>query len=264
MRRFRWGGLLSLLVVGLLLLTLGSRAVRLPLSALRTIVRPVERLFTTTASGAGSVLTSFVHIAGLAKRVYRLEDDVSRLRGEVARRESVDQENRELRRTLDLLPASSHRLVTAEVVGVTTDGVTTALRINRGSRHGIERLDPVTAPGGSVVGRVRSVNWLDAVVELPADGAFRVAVRTIGTGAEGVVRGVRGLDVTLEGVPRTQELRSGDQLVTTGLDGVFPPHLFVGTVEAVRTSEQDIFQEARVQLPQNPRAVRFVTVIAGT
>lgn len=244
-------------------LVFGARALGTPVSLLRSLIRPVETVIGTVSRGVSETAVSLTRIGTLARRVRELETEIARLEGEVGRQASVEQENGDLRRALDLLPASPYQLVAAEVVGVTTDGVSTSLRLNKGTRQGVALNDPVIAPGGSVIGRVRDVQWGDALVELPTENTFRIAARALSTGAEGVVRGVRGLEVILEGVPRTQELRVGDQLVTTGLDGTFPPHLLIGTVESIKTVENAIFQEARVRLPISPRGVRMVAVVTG-
>lgn len=264
MRRVPWAvaGLLVLLVT-----VLWGRVVP-GQQTLRSVLHPVARPFDAVTDGVvsrvTSVLQSFLRIAQLARRTKALEVEVAGLRAEEARAESVARENADLRRALDLRPSTPYNVVAADVTGSTTDGATDALRINRGTRHGVARNAPVLAPGGVIVGRVRDAGWTDATVDLLAGGAVRVGVRALSTGAEGVVRGTRGLEAILEGVPRTQELKTGDTLVSTGIDGAFPPHLLVGTIGEIRAPENAVFQEAGVRFPVNARALRIVEILTGS
>ena len=121
--------------------------------------------------------------------------------------------------------------------------------------------DSVAPADGVVVGRVSSVQMTSATIELLTGGKVRAAARTLDTGAEGIVRGVRGLDVVFDGVPRTQTLRVGDRLVTNGIDGRFQPHMLIGTIVSVRAPENAIFQEASVQLPLDLHRLKVVAVL---
>ncbi|TSC64453.1 MAG: rod shape-determining protein MreC [Parcubacteria group bacterium Gr01-1014_106] len=190
-----------------------------------------------------------------------MNEEIARLRAEHAHSASIEQENVKLREALQALPRTGVRVVVADVSGISTDGASAVLRINRGARDGIDADAAVVAVDGVAVGRVSSVQASTATVELLSGGNIRVAARDLETNAEGIVRGVRGLDIIFEGVPRTQSLRVGDRLVTTGLDGYFPPHLFLGTLASVRAPENAIFQEASVQLPLDLHRLTLVAVV---
>lgn len=251
---------------GVLLVLLLFAAFRLgvltvPLNLIRMALNPVESFVGTAGERLAGLLSSFMRIGTLSVRVRSLEQERAQLIAEAAHRESVEQENAQLREELKLLPRARFTVVSADVVGPATDGVSTAIRINRGSRDGVSAGAPVIAADGVIVGRTHTVLAGSATVDLLTGGTVRVTARALTTGAEGIVRGTRGLDVLLEGIPRTEELRVGDRLVTSGIDGVFPPHLFVGTVKAVRAPKHAIFQEGTVQLPLNLHRLRTVAVI---
>lgn len=211
----------------------------------------------------GGRVFSLVRVSALSERLRELETEVARLEGNRARLESVEQENAELRSALRLLPFDRFTLVSADVVGPATDDVTSALRINRGTADGVVEGDPVIAADGVVVGRVAIAHARSATIDLVTGGRVRVTVRTLGTGAEGIVRGVRGLDVIVESVLRTKELRPQDRLVTTGTDGIFPPHLLVGTITSVAAPENAIYQNGSVETPFDLHRLRIVAVITG-
>lgn len=252
-----------LLVGTLVLLTVALRQgwLALPLDLVTMITSPVIQSVTQGGTRVVGVVRSFIAVGGLTERVRFLEEAAARLTAENARLHSVQRENEELRAALDLRPRTAGERVIAEVVGPATDGASTAVRINRGTANGVQPGAPVVAAGSVVVGRVSRALPHSAIVELITGGRFRLTARDVSTNAEGIVRGLRGLDVVIEGVPRTDQLRAGDRLVTTGIDGVFPPHLFIGTVRDVRTPEFAIFQEASVEPPVDIRRLRIVAVL---
>lgn len=215
----------------------------------------------SAAHGAWETLQSFARIRALGRTVRVLEEENVRLQSAVTKMEALERENRTLREQLALLPRAQYALVTAEVISRSTDGVRDALIVNRGSQEGIRPGMPVIVNDGVVVGRVADAEARSAVVVLLTDASFRLAAETAGTGAEGVVRGARGLDVRMEAIPKTAEVRSGDRVVTTGSDGTFPQGFLIGTVRSVEASDTDIFQEARVAPILDVRRIRVVSIV---
>lgn len=263
MRVVRARTLLGLVALVLLLVSIRAGWVSDVRGVSRAVTGPVERAAGRSGETIGGVLASVLSVTRLTERVRALELELANAAADRAREESIAQENDRLRAELGLLPRERFSLLSADVIGPTTDGLSDAVRINRGSTNGIPLGAPVIVADGVVVGRVSDVAASGATIDLVTSGRVRVTVRDLATKAEGIVRGVRGLDVTIEGVPRTETLRVGDRLVTTGIDGVFPPHLFVGTIKTVRAPEHAIFQEGTVQPPLDLHRLRTVAVIIG-
>lgn len=226
----------------------------------RVTLSPLERALGRGGSSIGGVLMSFLRTGSLAGRVRALETELATAQGTIAQLESLRDENAALRNALELQRRDTLPVVYANVIGPGTDGVTTVIRIDRGAADGIRPHAPVIAAERIVVGRVRDVYTKSATVDLLSGGQFRVAVRDLATNAQGIVRGVRGLDVAVEGVPRTETLHVGDRLVTTGIDGIFPPNLLVGTVRTVRAPEHAIFQEGSVQSPLDLHRLKLLGI----
>ena len=66
---------------------------------------------------------------------------------------------------------------------------------------------------------------------------------------------------TLTNLERSTETRAGDQIITTGLGGVFPANLLVGTVQEV-VPEQSGKSSSAVILPgADPRTVKHVFIV---
>jgi rod shape-determining protein MreC len=173
----------------------------------------------------------------LRRRVDELERDLARL-------SEVDLENVRLRRLLDFRPALTGRVLTAQVVGW-DPGTARTVTIDRGASDGVTKGRGVLTPGG-VVGRVIEASPHAARVLLVTDGNSGVAGLVQRTRAHGIVHGTLDGGCALKNVKRTEDVQVGDHVVTSGLDGIFPKGLLIGTITAVDKRGQGLFQNADI------------------
>lgn len=249
------------LLVALLVFILRTGWLERPQSMLVRAVAPITGGVSSLGEAALGFVRSFFRIGTLSRAVRILEEENARLRSSTARLHSLEEENARLREQLQLLPRARYQLVSADVVGRSTDGISETFIINRGTNDGLQSGMPVIVSGGIVVGSVRSVQTHTASVALLTDSSFRAAGETLGTRAEGLVHGVRGIEIVMDTIPRTSEVRVGDSVVTTGTDGLFPPHLLLGTIHAVSAPENEIFQTAQLVPAVQLRQLRVVSII---
>lgn len=187
----------------------------------------------------------------------------------------LEAENARLRASLGFAAASAHRLVACEVIARDEfSGWWRMVRVDRGSSAGVEPGMPVMAADG-LVGLVREVSPRTADVVLLSDPSFRVAARLPRTGDLGVIVGggvtAGGTDVlsllcppepeTMTYVPREADVRPGDEVVTSGLGGVFPAGLLVGRVLRVTRPEPGLYQEAAIAPAADLGRLTYVFVI---
>jgi rod shape-determining protein MreC len=64
-------------------------------------------------------------------------------------------------------------------------------------------------------------------------------------------------------VKRSEDVQEGDRLITSGLDGVFPKGLLVGTVVKVRKKSHGLFQYIGVALAADPSRIEEVLVVSA-
>lgn len=251
---------IAILIVIVCITALRRGLLAYPESVLIRAVTPISRATVAVRDAVGGSLSSFLRVRRLSRTVRILEEEAGRLQALVARMEGVEKENAALREQLKLLPRAKTRLITADVTSRTTDGLTEGLVINRGARDGIQTGHPVIVSDGILVGRIQRVESESAIVALLSDSSFRAAGITSG-GAEGLVRGVRGINLVMETIPRTVPVYVGDGVVTSGSDGLFPRDLLVGTIQSVEAPENDIFQSAQLTSPITIRNLRFVSIL---
>src|SRR5580704_16713527 len=153
-------------------------------------------------------------------------------------------ENTHLRALLQLSQRSTTQSLPAEIQYDTRDPFTQKVVIGRGAQQGVQNGSPVVNEDG-VIGQVTRVFPLQAEVTLLTDKDQAVPVQVVRTGLRSVIYGTpKGDTLDLRFVPISADVQTGDELVTSGLDGVYPPGLPVAKV--VRVDKQADTAFARV------------------
>jgi len=156
-------------------------------------------------------------------------------------------ENNELRALLSLRPLVPASSVPAEVLYETSDRYSRKSVIDRGSQQGVALGAPVIHEGG-LLGQVTRVYPFTAEVTLLQDNSISVPVLNQRTRLRGVAFG-DGNDsagMELRFVAANADVQVGDELVTSGLDGVYPAGLAVARVASVQRQAESSF--ARIEL----------------
>ncbi|MCP5525531.1 MAG: rod shape-determining protein MreC [Verrucomicrobiales bacterium] len=256
-------GLVSLLALGLFSLP-GPAATRAKLS-LGALFLP---LFGAAQSADGALDRAEQAVLPrrrLLARLDSLEEENRQLRVELLRAEAAREENRRLRELLGWREVSPWRLKPARVIARDPAGWWQTVRIDVGTRDGVTNNLPVLAPEG-LVGRLGQVGTATAEVVLIGDPKCRVAVVVRETGETGMLTTLSpGLVdhrlVDLTHLPRNTTLKPGQTVFTSGLGGVFPAGVPVGTIVDWREVGYGLYTEARVQLLADSSRLQEVMVI---
>ncbi|MBW6493460.1 MAG: rod shape-determining protein MreC [Burkholderiaceae bacterium] len=219
-------------------------------------------MLTTIRQGIGAALYPLQRTVLVPRDTTRILGDyfggISRLRderAELARIEAanartllqVEQlaaENNQLRRTLEMRERLAIRSVVGEVLYETRDPFTHRVVLDRGLQHGIALGQPVIDATG-VIGQVTLVLPLSSEVTLISDRSTTLPVELARSGQRAISFG--GPDpghLELRYLPTNSDVVAGDLVVTSGLDGVFPPGLPVGRVESFQREGGGSFASA--------------------
>jgi len=153
-------------------------------------------------------------------------------------------ENAHLRALLNLSRNVSTQSIPADVQYGMRDPFTQKVVIGRGSQQGVQNGSPVVSEDG-MIGQVTRVFPMQSEVTLLTDKDQAVPVEVVRTGLRSVVYGTAAGDtLELRFVPISADVVAGDELVTSGLDGVYPEGLPVAKV--VRVDKQADTAFARV------------------
>jgi rod shape-determining protein MreC len=227
----------------LALLNLGPEATRRIQATFYQLVAP----FLKTGSGLERQITS---VRSGLKSLDDLERENADLRVENRSLKAtngalrdVEHEVNRLRQALNYRQRSVFRLVPAEVVSRDSSTWWRTVTINRGTEDGLEPEMPVLTDEG-LVGRTTTVADNITVVLLVSDENCKVASSVEGTREQGIVTGERVEGsvaplLELNYLSKQADLRAGQKVYTSGVGGVFPSGLLVGTVKSFKVRALD-------------------------
>jgi rod shape-determining protein MreC len=150
-------------------------------------------------------------------------------------------ENAQLRRLLAAAERVPVKSVLSEILYDTRDPFTRKIVLDRGSQHGVAPGHPVIDDIG-VVGQVTRVFPFTSEVTLLTDKDHAISVQVVRSGLRSVAygRGQSGV-LDLRFMATNADIQKGDQLVTSGIDGVYPAGLAVAKVVQVEHKSSDAF-----------------------
>lgn len=186
---------------------------------------------------------------------------LAELSEKASRAERLALENARLRTLLDMRQALTVRSLAAEVLYEGADPFSRKLYIDRGLTHGVLPGSPVVGPDG-VLGQVTRVFPLSSQVTLLIDKDAAIPVLNARTRARSAAfGGAGGGALELRFMSPNADVQVGDEMTTSGVDGVYPPGLSVARVMSVERRAESGF--ARILLaPSAPTdGVRHVLVL---
>lgn len=174
--------------------------------------------------------------------------------------ESLKRENQQLRRISDAQQSLRSSVAVGVIRGETADAFSRHIEITLGSKDNIEPGMPVLDENG-VIGQIVRVRAGISEVVLLSDPAVQFPVSLPRAGIRCATTAT-GTDHSVEllYVPSTADVAENDEVLTSGIDRVFPPGLKIGHVSKVEKSSGDAFARIWVTLSATPSIGRYVMV----
>ena len=207
-------------------------------------------------------------VAGYFSTQTRLVAENDRLRAkaleysqDAQRYQAAQAEAAELRRIIDAGERLELKAVTAEVLYASRDPYAHRIFIDRGQVQGIKPGSPVTDESG-VVGQVTRVHPLVSEVTLLTNSDQAVPVQVVRNGLRAIAfgGGASGM-LELRFTALNAEVQNGDQLITSGIDGTYPPGLLVATVTNVEKNAAYVFAKVDARPAAGVDNHRYVMVL---
>lgn len=196
-------------------------------------------------SATDSITSPLKTLSLRAKENILLRKRVDELLLERAKYQETVLENKRLRQLLDLRERQQRYVATARVLARGTDRWSHILVLDKGSSDGIAKDMCAITPGG-LAGKIIEVTDAYAKVLLLTDITFSAAVRLQESRKEGIISGTGTKHLVLKYVPYEDAIKTGDIVITSGLDRLFPPGIPVGFVSKVKTQGRGHFQDIEV------------------
>lgn len=209
------------------------------------LMRPLQIASQGTANWIKNLQQNYDTYAGYRSEIERLRKRIQNL--EVERQELLEAQatNNRLKRLLDFRNHLPSTTVSASIIGSSASTWFFSCLLDKGSADGVRKGMAVVTPLG-VVGQVVAVTPRTAKVLLMTDPNSGIDVIIQRTRARGIVSGSLNTGIVLKYVKRSEDIQVGDRLITSGIDGVFPKGLMVGTVIKVQKQHRGLFQFVEV------------------
>ena len=207
-------------------------------------VTPVEKLLLWMENSTGGVWHNYLYLRGVRAENRALKQEIDRIRLEEA---TMTQDAAQAHRLQELLSFKQQFIAdttVAQVIGTTGSEMSRSVYIDKGSNHGIKRDMAVLTKDG-IVGKVLYVYPATSLV-------LRIDDQTSGVGAildkerlQGILRGTPAGEIVVDKVMGDETVPVGEQVLTSGGDGVFPKGLPVGKVTKVMQGGELLYIQVR-------------------
>jgi rod shape-determining protein MreC len=247
---FLVAGLLGIALVNMVVdrRALGSGGRELPWwsGAVLDVAVPVQKMVAVPFDFARDRWTEYGALVGVRQQNEVLIDRLASLEEEnLQLREALVASGR-LERIAEMRDEFEIPMLPAELVGVDVSAWFRAALLDRGREHGVHSGMPVISEDG-LVGLVTATSRSAAKIMLLIDPQSAIDGVIQRSRARGIVRGARDDKLEFEFVARQGDVRVGDELISSGLGGVYPKGLRIGEVTEVEASEGEMMHTAWVR-----------------
>ncbi len=266
----RAAGVLALVLVGVMIYSATNGGIAtIPETITGTIVMPFQSFVSSVSDGISDFFGQLTGGGDLREQLEELEKENAELRKKLADYDQIKQENDWYSEILGLHEQNAdYTFASGRVVGRDPSDVYGNFTIAAGTNADIAVNDPVIATDGSLVGVVDEVGLTYAKVRTVLDSSSKVSAQISRTGDTGYTAGgtlgqVRQHTIRLTTLERSSGVAIGDYIVTSGIGGVYPGGLLIGTVKTVSPASDGMTLDAEVELFTDIFNLKQVMVITS-
>lgn len=202
----------------------------------------------------------FLHFKSIANENLRLKRELAELKSKFTTYNEALAENKRLKEILALKGRLATRSIVCRVVGRTSSNWTESLVIDKGSDDGLHE-DMAVLANGALIGKITAVGKSASRVSLVTDPEIRVAAISERNRASGLIYGIARGRCIMKFISKDADIKADDSVVTSGLSGIYPKGILVGTILNVKMEPNGLYQFALIEPAANPAAVEEVLAI---
>ena len=261
------GGIVTLLLITFSL-TVGSTIVS---QGVNDVTNILGRMLAYPANSVNDFMESISNLTNTYQENQTLKQKVETIYELEVQLNDLKKDNEKMKEALKLQDTlNDYTLINATVIARNPDTWRDIVTINKGANDGLIPQMSVMSDNG-LVGKVLDVSPTSARVALLSNNdntLVRVAAMIQGE-KESIYGTLTGYDhekniLIMSQIQATQEIKVGDKVVTSGLGGVSPSSLYIGTVEEVAMDRFGLYKEVRIKPAADTNDVRYVTVVKRT
>ncbi len=232
------GALICLLLLGFGLTSTGLFEIPVLNQVISRVIVPVQSAVGNAVRSVRSNVARRRTQMELTTQIDQLTEENKLLSGELASMNELALENKRLWSLLGVTRTLvDQEYIAAKVTGKEPGGWFETFVLDVGEKDGVQKDDPVLNADG-LVGRVMEVYDTSCVVMSIIDSRSAAAALVERTRDNGVVQGSLYLTDSSEllrmyYLPEGSELSMGDRVITSGLDGIYPKGLYIGSILSI-------------------------------
>lgn len=221
---------------------------------------PIQQSLWQAGNNSSDFLEGLVNIASLDNKIDQLEQINQGLVAEIIRLEEIEEENKTLRKALDIELDNDYKLSVAKIIA--KDIAEDIIIINKGSKDNISENMTLITDNKVLVGIVKEVygNYSKIMLSSHKDITFDVKIKQEDKEISAVAKGQGNMRIILTLIPKEQ-VSQGDIITTSSLGGVFQESLLVGKIKEVKGNDIDPFQTAQIENALNISELNNVFII---
>ncbi|WP_423785011.1 rod shape-determining protein MreC [Halobacillus litoralis] len=214
----------------------------------------MQTIFHKPVSLVDNTIENIQDMFGVYEQNEVLKARLSEYKGVIQENQSLRSEIEDLQETLDKSDSlSDYSPVQATVIARSSDRWFEQMTINKGEEHGVEK-DMAVMTSDGLIGKIKSVGAFHSTVQLLSgfDRSNKISAWVVREDQDEAFGLIEGYDdetgrLLLEEIKLDEELKPGDTVISSGLGGVFPSNLRIGTVEEVVNDQFGLTQTAYVE-----------------
>lgn len=245
-----------------------GRLTAAPQEILSVAVAPFQRAAAAVSNGVSSLWEKYTNIDAILEENEKLTTENAELRGQMVDYDKLKAENEAYKALTNIQeqhPEMSY--VSSFVIGRDPLDSFYGFTLDQGSLDGVEANDAITSDEGYLLGVVTEVDLTSCKVMTILHPSFNAAGVVSRTRDNGIITGsadyaADGLCI-LSNLSRGTLTKANDQVITTGLGGVFPPDVLVGVVQELVPEASGKSTIAVIKPGADPRTVKHVFIITN-
>ncbi len=223
----------------------------IPEAVVGTVVTPVVKVSSAISNKVAGFFNMLLSASDNQKENEQLKKDIAKAYKELSDLEKYKNENEQLKKFLEIKEKNpDYKMQSARVIGRDSNSKFASFTIDKGSFDGIKENAPVITEAG-LVGIVKHVGTSYSVVTTILDPDINVGAYNSRTQSTGVIGGEAALfekgKTKLRLLPRDTAILSGDIIETSGIGGVFPAGILIGTVDSLKAENSGVSMYAEIK-----------------
>ncbi len=243
--------------------SLGSRTSPVT-KAVSTIFSPLSRVSTYITDKLSNIRGGFISSSSYMQRVSELEKQVADYQSKLVDYEKLKKQVESYEKFLDIKEKNpDYKFTSGSVIGRDSADLFYSFELNCGAKDGVSVNDPVIS-GEYLVGLVSKTTPTTCTVLTVIDPKVNTAAYEIKTGELGYTdtnakSGTESV-IKFSGLTKDTAIAEGGIVCTSGVGGIFPRGLIIGTVTSVKPEESDVsyYAEVKPQIDFNEIQDAFV------